>query len=165
MKRLILFTVLVIFVCNITVGQWYLKDFGVRSLNELTKTELEGALLHYQSRLTLHLTLTGIGVASLIGGIVLYNNSVELAEGSLDDPETWAAGFGMLFGFSFILLGAVLAPVGLVGIIVQSDKISDLKEALGSPDLKLGVLNYPVNGSPGSYNLSPAFGATLTFHF
>jgi hypothetical protein len=165
MKRLTLLTILVIFACNITAGQWYFKDYGVQSLNELTKSELEGALHHCQSRQSLHLVISGVSVAMLVTGIVLYNNSMDLAEGPIEDPDTWAGGMGVIFGVGFIVWGAILAPVGLIGTIVQSDKIADLKEALGSPDLKLGMLNYPVNAPCVSYYASPAFGVTLTFHF
>lgn len=165
MKRLTLLSIIVIFVCNITFGQWYFKDYGVQSLNELTKSELEGALHHCQSRMNLYLTISGISIASLVFGIVLYNNSMDLAEGSSDDPDSWAGAMGVIFGVGFIGWGVILTPLGIIGSIVQSGRISDLKEALGSPDLKLGLINYPVTGLRGSYKASSTIGVTLTFHF
>ncbi len=165
MKRLILLSILVILVCNITVGQWYFKDYGVQSLNELTKSELEGALHNCQSRQTLYLVISGLALASLVGGIVMFSNSMVIVEDSIDGYEALAGTMGAFFGAGFIALGAVLTPLGIVGTTVQSGRISDIKEALGSPDLKLGLISYPVTGPGGLYKASSTIGVTLTFHF
>jgi len=166
MKRFILLSVLVIFVFTNVTGQWYEK-YGVDSLNKLPKSELEGHLLDMQALQGVSIFLSVSSALMLVGGALLYNASMDgINENSGQETFMgYLSYFGVILGMSMLVGGIILTPILIAGIIVRSGRISQIKEALGSTDLKVGVLNCPVNLHPGARGNPPAFGLTLAFHF
>jgi hypothetical protein len=68
-------------------------------------------------------------------------------------------------GVGILFIEMITSPVWVIKLIVQGVRISEVKKALRRPDLKLGILNCPMNLCPRIFNTSPAFGVTLSFHF
>jgi hypothetical protein len=64
-----------------------------------------------------------------------------------------------------VAAGLYTTPIWIPLVIVQGSRISQIKKALSSPDLKVGALNCPMNVYPDARTGPPAFGVTVSFHF
>jgi hypothetical protein len=150
MKKLILFSVLFIVICTSANSQLYYRKYGVSSLDDLTKSQLEETLKNIKSKqlclLIVIPSITAFGLAATSG---------------FGDPKgTWT-----YVGAYILLFEIITSPIWVSAIIVQGVRISKIKKALVSPNLKLGLLTCPVNVYTGTHLNPPAIGLTVTFNF
>ena len=150
MKRLILLLVLSIVLFTSAKSQWYYNKYGVSSLDDLTKSQLEETLGKLKS--TQHGLL--IVMSSITAGAFIMMTE-------FGDPKSGWTYIGVLT----LLLEMITSPVWLSTFIVQGVRISKIKKALVSPNLKLGVLTCPVNVYNRTHFNPPTIGLTITFNF
>jgi len=151
MKRLILLLVLSIVLFTSAKSQWYYEKYGVGSLDDLTKSQLEETLGNLKSKQhCLLIVMSSITVGAYIMGITGFG-----------DPN----GIWTYVGASILVLEIISSPVWVSALIVQGVRISKIKKALVSANLKLGVLTCPVNFYTGTHFNPPAIGLTITFNF
>lgn len=150
MIRFLLLSVLSIFLFTNVNSQWYFNKYGVSSLDYLTKIQLEETLGNLIS--TQHCLL--IVMSSITAGAFI------MMTGFGDPKGGWT-----YVGAFILVLEMITSPIWVSTLIVQGVRISKIKKALVSANLKLGVLTCPVNFYTGTHFNPPAIGLTITFNF
>jgi hypothetical protein len=158
MKRFILILIFTIVIITSASSQWYKWRYGVDSLNVLTRSQLEESLKRETSLKTKDIVGVTAGTAAITTGLIMIKSS-----GS-DSDIGKAIGKG-IFASSLVVGGIVILPTEIILILIRNARIKQIKEVLNISDVKLGILNCPVNYITRANNSHPFIGVTVTFTF
>jgi hypothetical protein len=111
--------------------QWYNRRYGVNDINQLSKEQLNEALIRAQGGFSGGRTLSIVGAIGIGGGIIEILATKNLGEG-----------FGILAGMGLIAVSVPLEVTGLVIWGTNSQRIKSIKEVLKNIELKIGFINY-----------------------
>ena len=163
MKRQILLSIFSVVILSNISGQGYYRHYGVDSLNKLSTEQL----YDLKSKTTGKVVAYSAGTAAGVVLIVLTINLVKQAEEEYD-PESTGSGFvaGLTYFGAFLCAsGFLIAPLCLVGSIVQIGRLSDINKLLENSEIKVGFLNTQTPDFNGSFESRTVPGVTVTFHF
>jgi hypothetical protein len=135
--------------------QWYNRRYGVNDINQLSKEQLNEALIRTQRGISGGRTLSLVSAIGICGGIIEILATRNVGEG-----------FGILAGMGLIIVSVPLEIVGLTKWGINDSRAkSIIKEVLKSMELKMGLVNYPCRNifasSQGS--LLPCLSITVRF--
>jgi hypothetical protein len=111
--------------------QWYNRRYGVNDINQLSKEQLNEALIRTQRGISGGRTLSLVSAIGICGGIVEILVTRNVGEG-----------FGILAGMGLIIVSVPLEIVGLTKWGINDSRAKSIKEVLKSTELKTGLLNY-----------------------
>lgn len=126
MKKIFISSLLLLLVTNIS-AQWYTRTYGVSSINELSKSQLEVALQHAQQKVKMGQTFTFLGIGGIVvGGIIVgtATNNETSWEGFWDSIAQM--GLGYLVGIA----GAGFTAVGIPIWIISANRKNSIEVAL-----------------------------------
>jgi hypothetical protein len=111
--------------------QWYNRRYGVNDINQLSKEQLNQALIRTQRGISGGRTLSLVSAIGICGGIIEILATRNVGEG-----------FGILAGMGLIIVSVPLEIVGLTKWGINDSRAKSIKEVLKSTELKTGLLNY-----------------------
>ena len=111
--------------------QWYNRLYGVNDINQLSKEQLNQALIRTQRGISGGRTLSLVSAIGICGGIIEILATRNVGEG-----------FGILAGMGLIIVSVPLEIVGLTKWGINDSRAKSIKEVLKSTELKTGLLNY-----------------------
>jgi len=111
--------------------QWYNRRYGVNDINQLSKEQLNEALIRTQRGISDGRTLSLISAIGICGGITEILATRNVGEG-----------FGILAGMGLLIVSVSLEIVGLTKWGINDSRAKSIKEVLKSTELKTGLLNY-----------------------
>jgi hypothetical protein len=135
--------------------QWYNRRYGVNNINQLSKEQLNEALIRTQRGILGGRTLSLVSAIGICGGIIEILATRKIGEG-----------FGILAGMGLIIVSVPLEIVGLTKWDINDSRAkSIIKEVLKSAELKMELVNYQWGNicasSQGSF--SPCLSVTIRF--
>jgi len=159
MKK-VLFTIVTLLLLSANgTGQWYNRRYGVNSINQLSKEQLNEALIWVQNK------VTGGIVLSVVGAIGIGTGSYLIAHSKKIYPEANDITEQQMSGFLFLVISVPVEIAGLTKWGVNSTRAKSIKAVLKSTELKMGLVNDKqknmFSGSQGP--LSPGFSITICF--
>jgi hypothetical protein len=111
--------------------QWYNRRYGVNDINQLSKEQLNEALIRTLRGISGGRTLSLVSAIGICGGIIEILATRNVGEG-----------FGILAGMGLIIVSVPLEIVGLTKWGINDSRAKSIKEVLKSTELKTGLLNY-----------------------
>lgn len=147
MKRYSLLLIIIFVIVQSADAQWFYRQFGVHSLNQMNKTQLDMSLRFLQAKRNKTVVAYSVIIpASAATGALLIHkaNRADHDEGS---------GMAAAVGGTVLLITAGLIPAAAAEITVQSIRISKVKKALGNPVFHPDISYYL---QPGS-NCAPGY--------
>jgi len=158
MRKLLLLLFLTLGFLQSTDAQWYYKQFGVHSPDDLSKQQLEMGLryLQDQRRKTIITYSVVVPAAAAGGALLIYKaNKSGNDEGS---------GMVSALGASLLVISVVgLVPAGVTEITIQSVRISKVRKALGNPQIRPGISCIPMQNW-AEIQTVPVYGLTVSFN-
>lgn len=140
-------------------AQWVQRQFGVRSLNELTEKQLNMSLDYMLHKRKGTIIAYSVIIPTTTAGSLILFSRVDNLDASGKN------GLGATLGGTILLFTAVAClPCAAAEIITQSYRIKQIRKALGTPILKPGVSYCPFPGLGSTRNI-PSFGMTVSVNF
>ncbi len=141
-------------------AQWYYRQFGVHSMDQLSKSQLELSLkyLLHQRKNTAIAYGVAIPACAATGALMIHRaNNYGADEGS---------GMVAALGATLVAVSVFgLVPVAIGSLTAQSVRISKVKKALGNPDLTFQLYNQDKFPITGHTTMLPTVGVKMTFNF
>ena len=135
--------------------QWYNRRYGVNDINQLSKKQLNEALIRANRGFSSGRTLSIVGAIGIGGGIIEILATKNIGEG-----------FGILAGVGLIAISVPLEVAGLTIMGINNNrKTSIIKKILASTELKMGLVNYQQKNTFSSTQRSLLTCLSVTIHF
>jgi hypothetical protein len=131
MKKVLLIISTVILLSENGNCQWYNRRYGVSDINQLSKEQLNEALIMTQRGISGGRTLSLVSTIGICGGIIEILATRNVGEG-----------FGILAGMGLIIVSVPLEIGGLTKWGINDSRAKSIKEVLKNTELKTGLLNY-----------------------
>ena len=136
MKKLIII-LLLLFPIGLK-AQWY-QSYGVTNINELSKDQLNMALLKANNTINAGKILTIGGLIGFVGGYIIYTTSLNnIANGNTLNPG------GAEGGALIMWTGAMAAGIGIPLLISGGNRKSDIQIALKKYE-NVGMIGLKIN--------------------
>jgi hypothetical protein len=137
--------------------QWYNRRYGVNDINQLSREQLNHALIRARNGVTGGIVLSGLAAVGIgIGAFFIHDSK---------DPDKPGNIGPALAGMGLLIISIPLEITGLVVLGTNSHRAKSIKEVLKSTELKMGIVNYPCGNifasSQGS--LLPCLSITVRF--
>lgn len=159
MRKLLLLLFLTLGFLQSTDAQWYYKQFGVHSPDDLSKQQLEMGLKYLQDQRRKTIITYSVVVPALAAGGALL---IYKANKSGKDQ---GSGMVSAVGASLLVISvAGLMPAAATEITIQSVRISKVRRALGNPEVHPGISFCPKHIS-AQINTVPVYGLSLSYKF
>lgn len=124
MKKIILTTLAIMTVISLN-GQWYYRQYGVQSLENMNRDQLNDALHRCEAASGIGLLLTIGGVAMTVGGVYFIN------KGSDMESDRFLGNFNsMMGGMGLVTLGILATIPGMVIIVNNGSREKQIKLSL-----------------------------------
>jgi hypothetical protein len=140
-------------------AQWFYNQFGVRSPDEMSKSQLESGLKYLldKRQKTVIVYSVAIPVTATAGALLIHKaNKSDSGEGS---------GMASALGATLLVVTvAGLVPSAVVQITTQSIRISKVRKALGNPSIHPEFSLCPKPGF-GQTQTVPVCGIRVSFNF
>jgi hypothetical protein len=141
---------------------YYYKKYGVKELNQLTQEQLTKELKLNKKAVGFSIGALAVGTSFIVLGSYL-NKEANKTLTTVEDFEAWP--FEKVLGIVFITSGSAIDLCGLFLLPYSSIKINKIKKLLGNSEVKLGVINSPINKMDNRSNISLTPGISLTINF
>ncbi len=158
MKKLFLLLFFIVIFLQSADAQWYYKQFGVRSLDMLNKSQLDMSLKYMldQRRKSI-ITYSVVASATAAGGAFLMYKANKSGSGE-------GSGITSAVGATLLVISAAgIVPAAITDITIQSVRISKVRKALGNPHIHPGMSCIPMQGS-AQLQTVPVYGLTISFN-
>lgn len=115
--------------------QWYNRRYRVNDINQLSKEQLNEALIRAQSGVKGGIILSGLGAIGLgVGGYLILHKTMT-SEG-LQNQNILFTGIGI------VILSIPIEIAGLTVFSINNKRKTSIREVLNSTELKMGLGNY-----------------------
>jgi hypothetical protein len=164
MKKIILFTTIILLSSLESNCQWYYKKYGVKDLNQLSQEQLTEASMIKKKQVSADIALIGMSPIFIVGGISLANYALnQLASG---DKLTFFKfhwyGFLNIIGRGLVLAGSGIGICGLVFLPIHLSQRSEINKIIQSTKIKVGLMPYPADNVFTCSTISQVPGISIT---
>ena len=123
---------IIVYACLLSVNgncQWYNRRYGVNDINQLSREQLNLALVRAHKGITGGTILSLAGVAGITVGLIMTTNESEDFAKSLS-------------GMALTAVSTFTEVIGLAILIDNSLRTRRIKKALNGTEMKIGLINY-----------------------
>ncbi len=159
MKRAFLIIITFLFVCSTIKCQWYSRRYGVNDINQLTREQLNEALIRAQNKITGGIVLSVAGAIGIGAGSYLIAHSKKIYPEANDITQL------QLSGFSLLVVSIPIEITGLIKWALNGERAKTIRSVLKSTEMKPGFVYFEnINtDSELQRSLSPCLKVTIHF--